>query len=667
MLIYERTTNIGDAIQTVAITRLLGGVSAGIFRDAPIPELCTEVPFVVNGWLGWGSAASDGNCLFAGVHLGHREPEYVPWIRKSRYPVGARDEYTRGFLAANRIAAQTIGCATLTLPRYLGPRHGRYSIDVAPLPGTQFETSIIADLRWADPWDLALHRLDQLRTAEIVYTRRIHVVLPCLAFGTPVVFPAREFRDLFDKSRLSILHDIGFVYDEPVEMDVTPLADRFVRFLSEALQTTLQPVDRPAMPIPIVDAGRAGPAPSAEPPATASLPVPVQPILKPAPSVSALVMTRNGGDRLARCLESIRQTGFATDLVVCVDSSTTDASVELALSFTSHVHLVRGGYPEMVISRLIPLCPSDYVLHLADDEQLGGNWDRTQFELLAAVNDITHFWTPRRWVVPPGDRFIVSGPWFPDLQMRLFLNNPHIVTCPTRVHEHLKVRGRSLALYDRWIEHSMLVLHSRLEREAKCRHYLDLRPDYDLSDFYLYEDKPVTTMPLNTPALLPAGSPHTMKPFRSVVFYEPGSLVDFRAGGNAAAYTLGGWNVPESWGTWTAGDSAAVCLPLEGIMGSEAALVVALRPFITRRHPVCRAQVLYFGDLIAEWSFHSPAPKEKRIELPASLISNDRSPSFTFRILNPASPLELNESDDPRQLGLGFTSLRLLPGTRRPL
>jgi hypothetical protein len=30
VLIYEGTTNIGDAIQTVAIARLLGGVCAGV-------------------------------------------------------------------------------------------------------------------------------------------------------------------------------------------------------------------------------------------------------------------------------------------------------------------------------------------------------------------------------------------------------------------------------------------------------------------------------------------------------------------------------------------------------------------------------------------------------------------------------------------------------------
>jgi hypothetical protein len=74
--------------------------------------------------------------------------------------------------------------------------------------------------------------------------------------------------------------------------------------------------------------------------------------------------------------------------------------------------------------------------------------------------------------------------------------------------------------------------------------------------------------------------------------------------------------------------------------------------------------VLYFRELIGEWSFDSPSATEMRIELPAALIARDWSPAFTFRTLNPVSPLELNESNDPRLLGLGFKTLRLETGTR---
>jgi len=90
--------------------------------------------------------------------------------------------------------------------------------------------------------------------------------------------------------------------------------------------------------------------------------------------------------------------------------------------------------------------PGDFVLRVDDDERLGGDWDKKYFEFLVRCNDITHFWTPCRWVVPPGDQFIASPPWFPDLHMRLYLNNLLIISCPNRIHECLRVEGRPLVL-----------------------------------------------------------------------------------------------------------------------------------------------------------------------------------------------------------------------------
>src|SRR5262249_25485175 len=129
---------------------------------------------------------------------------------------------------------------------------GRYSIDVEPVAGTETGTSIIPDMSWADQWKAALERLDQLRRAELVYSRRLHVILPCLAFGTPVVFPLSQYRDLFDKSRLDLLHTLSFMYDEPIEMDVACIAERFVRFLSDALSTSIEPVEVPSIPVPLL-------------------------------------------------------------------------------------------------------------------------------------------------------------------------------------------------------------------------------------------------------------------------------------------------------------------------------------------------------------------------------------------------------------------------------
>ena len=53
-------------------------------------------------------------------------------------------------------------------------------------------------------FETAQHFLDELAQAKLVITSRIHTALPCLAFGTPVVFINSGFED---QNRLNGLID----------------------------------------------------------------------------------------------------------------------------------------------------------------------------------------------------------------------------------------------------------------------------------------------------------------------------------------------------------------------------------------------------------------------------------------------------------------------------
>ncbi len=190
------------------------------------------------------------------------------------------------------------------------------------------------------------------------------------------------------------------------------------------------------------------------------------------PSVSALVLTKNGSGRLGRCLESIHRTGFADEIVVCVDAETTDDSFRLARSFTPNVHVVEtAGYLESALSAITAFCSCDFVLRIDDDESLEGNWDKASFQLLATYNDLTQVWVPTRWVIPPGDCFIASAPWFPDPHPRLHVNDPSRITWPKRVHDHMSVRGRSISLFDRWINHYNFLDRPKGERRRRSAKY----------------------------------------------------------------------------------------------------------------------------------------------------------------------------------------------------
>lgn len=135
--------------------------------------------------------------------------EVVGWFQRQveiwNAPVGARDQYTMEIFEKHGIPAIVTGCVTLTLPPYEGPRFGIVLID-CPLslwdhnshPSAKFtETNAITKTQLSDTLPAcqpeirmanALHRLSLLQRAELVVTSRLHVLLPCVAFRTPVVF-----------------------------------------------------------------------------------------------------------------------------------------------------------------------------------------------------------------------------------------------------------------------------------------------------------------------------------------------------------------------------------------------------------------------------------------------------------------------------------------------
>lgn len=238
LLGYFGAGNLGDAIQTIALSRLLPGILTAVDRmiaaESPEPNL------VVNGWLG-SNIVSDRPmpCVFAGVHLA--QPHNLRWLRRSPLPIGTRDPYTSQVLNEAGIPNEMIGCASLTFPRYDGPRSGECAIEAINPPESALKLThhIPIHMNWQEQWYRALSHLDIYRRASVVYTNRLHVALPCLAFGTPVVFNHDNTKD----NRLSLLQYLGFVQGEPVTMEVSEIANRYRAFLETNLEIKIEEHD----------------------------------------------------------------------------------------------------------------------------------------------------------------------------------------------------------------------------------------------------------------------------------------------------------------------------------------------------------------------------------------------------------------------------------------
>jgi hypothetical protein len=255
VLVY-RSQNLGDMIQTVALTRLLPQAH-GVYRHR-LTQAPADRQLVMNGMLDKDPppAAGQAACVVAGVSGPHfRKRQYLRWMRDLGRPVGARDPHTFEMLRAAGIPAMLIGCATLTLPRYDGPRRGVFSVD-CPGPGQAMTHRISRSTVVAEQWALATDFLERYRTAEAVHTSRLHVALPCLAFGTPV-WIADPLRSAWHPHRFSLLEELGVPCDRLVTADVGEMARRYLAFLAGQVDYPIEPAEA-KMPLLPPDPGPPG-------------------------------------------------------------------------------------------------------------------------------------------------------------------------------------------------------------------------------------------------------------------------------------------------------------------------------------------------------------------------------------------------------------------------
>jgi hypothetical protein len=145
--------------------------------------------------------SEDIDYRYLGFHLHGDLSSFGKYVQiKSDYPIGCRDVPTRDFLRKLGYNAYFSGCISMTLPkRPDGDYKLVYVIDDDAKKGLPFCDPV--DLRPitslclpdGEPWEKseerARERINLLRdTAKLVITSRLHVYLPCVAMGIPVVF-----------------------------------------------------------------------------------------------------------------------------------------------------------------------------------------------------------------------------------------------------------------------------------------------------------------------------------------------------------------------------------------------------------------------------------------------------------------------------------------------
>jgi len=203
--------------------------------------------------------------------------------------------------------------------------------------------------------------------------------------------------------------------------------------------------------------------------------------------VNALLATHDLSEEAMPWMEEVRN--IFDELVIFIDEKrVTPGTVARAENVGTRVHYHKAEtWHEWDLASMARACESDWVFIIERDEQLSPEWRQTQWRQILEITPCTHFWVPRRWVVP-GGRYITGDPWWPDFQLRLVRNGVPGTTFPARLHDATHVPGPGGILRDLTIHHHVLWLCARETREERVRYYEQLRPGGGLGHYYLYED-----------------------------------------------------------------------------------------------------------------------------------------------------------------------------------
>lgn len=221
--------------------------------------------------------------------------------------------------------------------------------------------------------------------------------------------------------------------------------------------------------------------------------------------LSICIITMNSADRIRPLLQYLRP--FADELVVGVDSKTTDNTFDIAEELSDVVFTIQNDALtcNSGLEALVSRCTGDWVLRLDDDEFP----EPHLLQLLPGLMEspkFTHYKFPRLHLSrleETGElHWIPDSYLYPDFQMRLFKNDPDLLSYPGAVgHTSVMCKGKRGKVNTVNLIHLNLAINPRHRREEKLTKYIKrlegkwVHPVNEhalLFEDYPYAEKPYT-------------------------------------------------------------------------------------------------------------------------------------------------------------------------------
>ena len=153
---------------------------------------------------------------------------------KSHEPIGCRDLHTVDLLQKNGVSAYFSGCLTLTLKNNFSSRNDNILVVDSHVLCEDLYKKIIPEhirkraihihqavnkhLSHDEKMKLAQDLLNKYMQAKLVITSRLHTVLPCLAFRTPVIFLHNDLHDVRFSGLLKFLK--AYTHGDHLDIDI---------------------------------------------------------------------------------------------------------------------------------------------------------------------------------------------------------------------------------------------------------------------------------------------------------------------------------------------------------------------------------------------------------------------------------------------------------------
>ncbi|MFL0353815.1 polysaccharide pyruvyl transferase family protein [Xanthomarina sp. GH4-25] len=288
----DKESNIGDYIQSLAALHFLPHVDKLVSREK-LDKVSEDLYVILNGWFmhhpeHW-PPSEHVTPEFISFHINEHAKRLMTNKKSIAYykkhePIGCRDKFTEKLLKSKGVDAYFSGCLTLTLEKnqYLKDEkadvifcdilsHKNDVVDegqkipwkkirnphkvvikktkkelfkkktrklVKKLVPSQLRKDAIyvsnqnfEATTHEEKFEIAKNLLAKYAAAKLVVTSRIHVALPCLAFGTPVVFIHPER----DTSRLSGLIELFHTFTIK-QIEETPKEELQQQFLKASVK-----------------------------------------------------------------------------------------------------------------------------------------------------------------------------------------------------------------------------------------------------------------------------------------------------------------------------------------------------------------------------------------------------------------------------------------------